>query len=82
MKVIKLNESQYKKLFETSSFVTTAGDEDTAITDIPDEQTQAEVWATSTNSKGEKGIPPGAMGDDPHATQFSPNDWNRRRGHV
>ena len=82
MKVIKLNESQYKKLFEASPFVTNAGDEDGAMSDTPEYQGLDKVWTTSTNSKGEKGIPPGGMGKNPLATQFSPNDWNRRRGHV
>lgn len=72
MKLIKLNESQYKRLFEDIEFY---GEENPSS--IPDEQTHDQTWVTSTMDKGdegkEKGIPPGVLGKDPH-NDFSPND--------
>jgi hypothetical protein len=74
MKLIKLNESQYKRLFEIDSFVQGAGGENQSS--IPDKQTQDETWTTSTIDKGdegnEKGTPPGLFGRDPRAKLFSP----------
>ena len=82
MKLIKLNESQYKRLFETSSFVQSAGNED-GINGVPDNMTHDEEWtAAIINKKGGEGYsnPPGALGKDPHATDFAPNDRYNRRG--
>ena len=81
MKIINLNESQYKRLFETSSFVKSAGNEE-GINGVPDNLTQDEEWTTAIiNKDGEETYsnPPGnILKGDPHATDFCPRD--RRLG--
>ena len=47
MKVINLNESQYKRLFEMDSFVKTGGNDDGGQNSITDYQTHDEVPITS-----------------------------------
>jgi hypothetical protein len=54
MKIINLNESQYKRLFEISSFVKSAGNEE-GINGLPDNLTQDEEWTTAIiNKDGEE----------------------------
>lgn len=54
MKIINLNESQYKRLFEISSFVKSAGNEE-GINELPDNLTQDEEWTTAIiNKDGEE----------------------------
>ena len=80
MKLIKLNESQYKRLFEMDSFVKTGGNSE-SLDEVPDEETKDETWVAGMITKdGENTYsnPPGALGKDPHETDFCPRD--RRLG--
>ena len=84
MKVINLNESQYKRLFEISSFVQSAGNEE-GTNGVPDNLTKDKVWAGAIIKKKDgEGYsnPPGVLGKDPHATDFSPNDRKDRPGRA
>ena len=84
MKVINLNESQYRRLFEVSSFVQSAGNEE-GINGVPDNLTKDKVWTASIiNKKDGEGYsnPPGALGHDPHAEDFAPNDSKMMRRNV
>jgi hypothetical protein len=54
MKIINLNEAQYKSLFEVSSFVKSAAKEE-GINGVPDNLTQDEEWTTAIiNKDGEE----------------------------
>jgi len=81
MKLIKLNESQYKRLFEMDSFVKTGGNSE-SLDDVPNEETKDETWVAGMITKdGENTYsdPPGnILKGDPHATDFCPRD--RRLG--
>ena len=56
MKVINLNESQYKRLFEMDSFVATGGNDDSAQNPIKDFQTRDEVPITAKLKKGDNEV--------------------------
>ena len=56
MKVINLNESQYKRLFEMDSFVKSGGNDDEGQNTIPDFQNQEEVVTTSKIDDEDGGV--------------------------
>ncbi len=80
MKLIKLNESQYKRLFEISSFVKTAGNEE-SINGIPDNLTQDEEWTTSIITKnGEETHSKPPTSQDKQDTMAIQYPWSGGRG--
>lgn len=85
MRIINLNESQYKRLFETngqpSSFVQTAGS-GVALDSTPGgtgDEVHASALITGKDGNLKFSRPPGAMGKDPHATDFSPTGDRKGR---